>query len=48
MVELLVLLLLIAGLVCFGIRAFRKTESSWDLTALGLAFWILTVIIGRF
>jgi hypothetical protein len=41
------LILLIAGLVCFLLAAFGFSPTpriSW--LALGLAFWIITVIIG--
>jgi hypothetical protein len=40
--SLLILLLLIAALVCFGV-AFYKSR---DLVALGLALWVGTAILG--
>lgn len=40
--ELLVLLLLVAGAVCFGIAAFAAIRH--NLIALGLLCWIVTVI----
>ena len=42
--ELLVLLLLIAGAVCFGLAAFNR-PARVNLVALGLLFWILTVVV---
>ena len=41
----IILILLIAGLVCFLLAAFGATVPRINLTALGLAFWILTFII---
>lgn len=42
--EVLMLLLLLAGLVCFILAAFRVTVRP-ELVALGLAFWISTAVI---
>lgn len=36
--------LLIAALICFGLAAFGVT-SKVNLTALGLALWVLTAIV---
>lgn len=40
----LLLLLLIAALVCFIIAAFRVTLRL-ELVALGLAFWVSTAVL---
>lgn len=42
--EVVILLLLIAGAVCFGLAA-ANVASRINLVALGLLFWIITVII---
>lgn len=45
--EILVLILLILGLVCFLLAAFGvAAPRRVDLVALGLAAWITTVIVG--
>ena len=44
--ELVILLLLILGLVCFIAAAFGAVFRL-NLVALGLAFWIITVLIDR-
>jgi hypothetical protein len=47
--ELLVLLLLIAGFVCFLLAAFSfASPRRVNLIALGLACWILPAVIGAF
>jgi hypothetical protein len=43
--DLIILLLLIAGLVCFIIAATNRWTARVNLIALGLAFWISTVIL---
>lgn len=40
------LILLILALVCFALRALEVQAPRVDLTALGLAFWVLSVLIG--
>ena len=45
--DVLTLLLLIAGLVCFIIAALKK-DMKFDLVAVGLACWIATAILARF
>lgn len=42
--EVLILLLLIAGAICFGLAAFG-VAARVNLIALGLMFWILTALI---
>lgn len=42
--ELLVLLLLVAGAVCFGLAAFG-VAARINLVAMGLLCWIVTVIV---
>lgn len=42
--EVVILLLLIAGAVCFGLAA-ANVASRINLVALGLLLWIITVII---
>lgn len=42
--ELLILLLLVAGAVCFGIAAFGAVARP-NLVALGLLCWISTAVI---
>lgn len=41
--DLLVLLLLVAGAVCFGIAAYAATRV--NLVALGLLCWVVTAIL---
>jgi uncharacterized membrane protein len=43
--DVIVLLLLILGLVCFLAAAFGATWRTVNLVALGLAFWIATALI---
>lgn len=45
--ELLVLLLLVAGAVCFGLAAFG-VAARINLVAMGLLCWIVTVIVPAF
>ena len=42
----LVLVLLIFALVCFVAAAFSLAAGRVNLVALGLASWVLTVVIG--
>lgn len=42
--ELLLVLLLLAGAVCFGLAAFQ-VPARVSLVALGLLFWILVALI---
>jgi len=42
--ELLILLLLIAAAICFGLAAFG-VGGHINLTALGLLFWVLTALL---
>jgi hypothetical protein len=42
--EVLLLLLLIAAAVCFGLAA-AAVATRINLVALGLLFWVLTVIV---
>lgn len=43
--ELFVLLLLLAGAICFGLAAFGVATRVNNLIALGLLFWILTELV---
>jgi hypothetical protein len=43
--ELLDLILLILGLVCFLLATFSIPVGRLNLTAAGLAFWILVAVI---
>ncbi len=45
--ELLFLILLVVAFVCFGLAAFGVTDRV-NLVALGLAAWVLTVLIPAF
>jgi hypothetical protein len=38
-------LLLFLALICFGVAAFNVTVSRVNLVALGLALWMLTLVI---
>lgn len=42
--ELLILLLLVAGAACFGLAAFG-VSARINLVAMGLLCWIVTVIV---
>lgn len=42
-----ILMLLVAGLVCFLLAAFKVAAGRIELVALGLALWILTSILAR-
>ena len=44
--ELLILILLIVALGCFLWAAFARTQPRINLVALGLAAWVLAVILG--
>jgi hypothetical protein len=44
MLDIVIIILLILGFACFALAAFGVTAKV-NLTALGLAFWILTVLI---
>lgn len=46
--ELLVVLLLIAGAVSFALAAFRPQTTRISLVALGLLFWILVPLMQAF
>jgi hypothetical protein len=41
------LLLLILAFICFLAAAISWSVSRVNLTALGLAFWVLSLLIGR-
>lgn len=41
----LVLILMIAAIVCFGLAAFGVVASRINLTALGLALWATATIV---
>jgi len=43
--NLIIILLLVAGLVCFIIAAANKFGAKVNLIALGLACWIATLIL---
>lgn len=43
----LTLILLILGLICFILAAANNVGQPVQFGWLGLAFWILTVLIGR-
>lgn len=43
--EVLTIILLIAGLVCFVAAAINYAIGTLNLVAAGLAFWILTVLL---
>lgn len=45
--DVLILVLLIFGLICFIAAAF-KVGTRFELIGAGLAFWILTEIVTRF
>jgi len=45
-VDILVLLLLIAAVICFGAAAFGIAGGRINLVAAGLLCWVLTVLIG--
>jgi hypothetical protein len=40
------LLLLLLALICFIVSASKKVDPWVDATALGLAFWVLSLLIG--
>lgn len=44
--DVLALILLVVALLCFLVAAFGRTFGSINLVALGLALWILAVILG--
>lgn len=41
------LILLIMAFICFILGAVNWPPSPVNLTALGLAFWVLSILIGR-
>lgn len=43
----LIIVLLVAAALCFGIAAFGGRPGRPDLVALGLLFWVLTVLLPR-
>lgn len=43
--DIVIILLLLAGLVCFIIAAIGAWTPKVNLIALGLAFWISTVLL---
>ena len=42
----MILVLLILGFICFILAAAQAPIPRCNLTALGLAFWILTILVG--
>lgn len=45
---LLLVLLLLGALVCFGVAAFSARQPRVNLVALGLALWVLAELIQAF
>lgn len=45
--DIVIILLLLAGLVCFIIAAIGAWTPRVNLIALGLAFWIATVLLPK-
>ena len=41
----IITILLVAALICFILAAFNVSVPRLNLVALGLAFWVLTLII---
>jgi hypothetical protein len=46
--EVVLLLLLLAGAICFGLAAADRTFGKVNTLALGLLFWILVPLINAF